>query len=80
MSLKDVVSLSKQADHADVFGPTLVAVFEALIRDTAGLCERSGVDLNQLDAYCSSQVSDWQSNLLTIYENLYTADCLKVKR
>lgn len=80
MSLKDVVSLSKQADHADVFGPILVSVFEALIRDTADLCDKENVDLDQIEAYNSSQVTDWQGSLLQIYENLYTADCLKVRR
>lgn len=79
MSIREVLRLSKSMTNEDHFGPIIVSVFEALCRSLATTAERSGVSLDSIEAF-SLKNTDWQTYLLQLYENLYLADCLKVKK
>jgi hypothetical protein len=57
----------------------LVSIFENLCRDLALIAEKSGINLSEHETF-SLTITDWQSSLMQLYENLYTADCLKVKK
>ena len=79
MSIRDVLKLSKGISSDDHFGPILVTVFESLSRDLANIAERSGVSLESLEAF-SLKTTDWQLSMMLLYENLYLADCVRVKK
>jgi hypothetical protein len=54
-------------------------VLESLSRDLANIAERSGVSLESLEAF-SLKTTDWQLSMMLLYENLYLADCVRVKK
>ena len=75
MSLADVVEFTRQPYIKNgVVGSVLLAVFENLVRSIVQHCDQMQYDLSKIEAL-STESSQYQTEMLLVYQNIYMADC-----